>query len=358
MEDQPPGIRLSKDERKQLLADLERDASRRDSPERLLQRAVAAANAGQLDVARRLTDQLDQSAPDVAGLEYLKDQLGAAQRQKKQQERIRQAEDMVIRAIQQRKKPLANMAFETLEEIAPQHPRLDELRIWVRDLDQEVALHTRIDALLGAGRSALQSDDLAGASQQLDALRKLDPMGLATETFGAEVDAAEKGREASADIGRIKQEIDDALASDDIPRAQQALASLQSTDVPRVTTQTYARRIDETSQRLRDASEAHGLTDRFDRHLEAREWQAAREVAQHFGQRFREDPRSTHMFNRVAELEAGDRRRQSIQQGLASCEQFIAQGKKLEAKLALKLLRSMNLDAGRIQVLEARIAQL
>ncbi|MEM1176909.1 MAG: hypothetical protein AAGM22_01075 [Acidobacteriota bacterium] len=358
MADQPPGIRLSKDERKQLLADLERDASRREPPERLLQRALAAAQAGQLDVARRLTDQLDQSAPNLAGLDYLREQLHAAERQHKHAERLRQAEDMVIRAVQQRKKPLAQMALQTLEEIAPQHPRLDELRIWVRDLDREVALHSRIDELLAAGRVALQGGDLGGARRQLDALQKLDPMGLPAETFSAELEAAEQGQAASAGIGRLKQEIDDALTAGDTPRAHQALAELQATDVPRVTIQTYARRIEETSQRLRDASEAQGLIDRFDQHLGARQWQAAREVAQHFGQRFPDDPRSTQMFNRVAELEAADRRRQSIQQGLASCEQFIAQGKKLEAQLALKLLRSMNLDAERIAQLEARIAQL
>ncbi|MEM8998321.1 MAG: hypothetical protein AAGF23_26290, partial [Acidobacteriota bacterium] len=225
-------------------------------------------------------------------------------------------------------------------------------------LDREVALHSRIDELLAAGRSALQNGDLDGARRQLEALQKLDPMGSQAETFGAELDAAERGQEASAGIGRLKSEIDDALGAGDIPRAQQALAELQTTDIPRITIQTYARRIEEASRRLRDTSEANELIERFDRHLEAREWQAAREAAQFFGQRFRDDPRSTRMFNRVAELEAADRRRQSIQQGLASCEQYIALGRKLEAQLALKLLRSMNLDAERIQQLEARIAEL
>ncbi|MEO1088402.1 MAG: hypothetical protein AAFY88_29570, partial [Acidobacteriota bacterium] len=285
-------------------------------------------------------------------------QLDAAERQHKHSERLRQAEDMVIRAVQQRKKPLAQMALQTLEEIAPQHPRLDELRIWVRDLDREVALHSRIDELLTAGRAELQNGNLDGARRQLEALQKLDPMGSPAEIFGAELEAAERGQAASAGIGRLKQEIDDALNLGDTPRAEQALAELQATDIPRVTIQTYARRIEETTRRLRDTSEANGLIDRFERHLEAREWQSAREAAQFFGQRFRDDPRSTSMFNRVAELEAADRRRQSIQQGLASCEQYIALGKKLEAQLALKLLRSMNLDADRIQQLEARIAQL
>lgn len=353
-----PGIRLSKDERKQLLADLERDASRREPPERLLQRALAAAQSGQIDVARRLTDQLLRDAPNLAGLDYLREQLDSAQRLHKQREQLRQTEEMVIRAIQQRKKALAQMALQTLEEIAPQHPRLGELRIWVGDLDQEVALHSRIDEMLRGGRAALQNGDFAGAKKQLDALQKLDPMGLPTENFAAELDAAERGQAASADIGRLKQSIDEAIQGGDIAAAERALEALQSTDVPRVTTQTYARRIEEATRRLRDASEAQGLIDRFERHLASHEWQAAREVAQHFGQRFRDDPRSTQMFNRVGELEAGDRRQQSFQQGIASCEQFIAQGKKIEAQLALKLLRGMNLDAERLAALEARIAQL
>jgi hypothetical protein len=81
-------------------------------------------------------------------------------------------------------------------------------------------------------------------------------------------------------------------------------------------------------------------------------------MARHFGQRFREDPRSTAMFNRVGELEAGLRRQQSIQQGIASVEQFIAQGRKAEAELALKVLRNMLDDPQRIAALEARIQSL
>ncbi|MEM6792877.1 MAG: hypothetical protein AAF725_02790 [Acidobacteriota bacterium] len=351
------GIRLSKDERKQLLAEIERDANRREPPERLIQRATAAIQSGQLDAARRLVAQVEAAAPSVAGLEALRQQLAGADQARKLRSRIQTAEDMLTRAIQQRKKPLAQMTLSALEELAPQHPRLGELRTWVRDLDQEVEQHARVQAVLSSGRQALQNGDLAAARQQLLQLQKLDPIGLTTEEFADEVDAAVRVQETNKDIGRLKQTLDTSIAAGRLEEAQQALEALAATGVPRGTAQTYARRLEEARRRQHENAEAQTEIDRFEEHLGQRQWQAAREIAQRFGHRFG-DARSTQMFNRVAELEAADRRQQSIQQGIASLEQFIAQGKKLEAQLALKLLRSMSLDEARLGEFEDRVSRL
>ncbi|MCG8455166.1 MAG: hypothetical protein MI919_02725 [Holophagales bacterium] len=270
-------------------------------------------------------------------------------------ERIQTAEQMLLRAIQQRKKALAQMTLETLAEIAPSHPQLPELELWVRDMDQEMALQERIDGLVAEGRAALSGDDLATARERLDSLRKLAPTASEADDFASEIEATERGRMASADIGRLKQQIEEALEAGHLPAAKSALERLQVTGVPRVTIQTYSKRIEDTSRRLRDQAEADAIRARFEQFLQAREWVNARDEAQRFGQRFADDPRATEMFQRVAELEAGDRRRQSIHQGLASVESFIAQGRKAEAELALKVLRSMLDDPARLAELEARI---
>ena len=275
-----------------------------------------------------------------------------------QEERIHTAEEMLVRAIQQRKQSLAKMTLETLREIAPGHPRLAEYKIWVDDLGQEMALQGRIDIVLNEGRIALREGNLAEARRKVEALQKLAPYSSFTDDFSEEVERAAQGRETSADIDRLKQRIEEGLANEHIEDAQQALESLQNMGLPRITIQTYARRIEEARVGIRDAAEAEAMTIGFERYLQAGDWQNAREVAQRFGHRFVGDPRSAAMFNRVTEMEAGDRRQQSIVQGIASLEGFIVAGKKLEAQLALKLLRSMHADESRLVVYEQKIAQL
>ena len=274
------------------------------------------------------------------------------------QERINTAEEMLIRAIQQRKQSLARMTLDALREIAPRHPRLAEYKIWVDDLGEEMALQSRIDIVLNEGRTALREGNLVEARRKVEALQKLAPYSSSTDDFAAEVERAAQGRETSAGIDRLKQRIEEGLASEKVDDAQQALEELQSMGLPRITIQTYARRIEEARTVIRDAAEADAMTIGFERFLQQRDWQNAREVAQRFGNRFPGDPRSAAMFNRVTEMEAGDRRQQSIVQGLASLESFIATGKKVEAQLALKLLRSMNADESRLAAYEARISTL
>lgn len=273
-------------------------------------------------------------------------------------ERIHTAEEMLTRAIQQRKQSLAQMALETLREIAPQHPRLKEYKIWVDDLGQEVALQVRIDVILNEGRAALMEGNLAEARKKVDALQKLAPYSTSTEDFAAEVERAAQGRETSADIDRLKQQIEESLTGEQVEDAQQALEQLQGMGLPRITIQTYARRIEETRLRMRDAAEAEAMNIGFERYLQGRDWANAREVAHRFGERFPNDPRSTAMFNRVTEVEGTERRRQSIAQGIASLEGFISQGKKIEAQLALKLLRSMQADEEQLRAYEARVSAL
>lgn len=273
-------------------------------------------------------------------------------------ERIHTAEEMLTRAIQQRKQSLAQMTLETLAEIDPGNPRLSEYKIWVQDLGQEMALQSRIDSILQDGRDALRAGDLAQAASKVEALQKLAPFSTAAEDFSAELERAAQGRATSADIDRLKQEIENGIDQNRLDDSLQALEQLKSLGLPRITIQTYSRRIHEARVRLRDAAEAEAMSLGFQRYLQAKDWANAREVAQRFGRRFPDDPRSAQMFTQTTRQEAGERRRQSIVQGIASLENFIAQGKKHEAQLALKLLRSMQADDSRLAALEQQVAGL
>jgi hypothetical protein len=360
----PPGgapensPRLSKEDRKNLLAELERASSRTETPEQVLQRAQQAAHSGNLAQARRLLDQVRAGSPNLPGLLSVQAVIDAGERQKKAQENLEATEEMLKRYIQQRKKQLAQFALQTFAEIAPQHPRLAEYRLWVKDLDQEVLMQDRINALLIAGRSALQAGNLEEAKKQLEALQKVDPTAASVEEFSLRVEAVDRGRAAGVGIDRAKKLIDEALGKRDIVAAQQALERLGALDVPKITLDFYAKRIGELRQKDLDQVDTKQLQAELEERLAARDWSTCREICRRFGDRFPNDPRATEMFQRVNMLEDRDRRGQAKDQGLKALEQYLAAGRKPEAELALKLLRSLNIEPDHMAALEARVRAL
>ena len=157
--------RLSKEERRALLARIEGEASRSraETHEKILQRAEQALQDGHREQAKRLVDHLDRTHPDLQGLAELHRKLEEVAKADKQRANVKKAEEMLLRYIQERRKQAAELALEALSEIAPNHPRLAELKIWVRDLDEEAAYLRRLDEELETGRHALQSGDLEAA---------------------------------------------------------------------------------------------------------------------------------------------------------------------------------------------------
>ncbi|MDA8016219.1 MAG: hypothetical protein MPN21_02125 [Thermoanaerobaculia bacterium] len=352
------GPRLSKEERENLLTQLEASAGHSESPDRQLARARECLAQGNHGQAQRLLKNLEVNAPYLQGLELLRKQLMSAEQDAKRQANLKRAEDMLTQAIQERKKTLAQMALDTLREIAPSHPQLAEYEIWIRDLDQEVALQQRVDSLVTTGREALQSGDVDKAREQLEALRSLDPWSQATDDLAEEIEEAERGAEARSGIFNLKHLIQDALDARDAGAAQMALEKLGAMDVPKITLDTYAKRIQDLRQTLQDESEASSLEKRFAQALDAGRYSQAREVARELGRRFPDDPHSTELFNRVAEVEAGERRKASIQQGILQVERFIAAGDRGQAEMALRVVRGMGPDAVSIAQLEAKIRMM
>lgn len=352
------GIRLTKEERKELLAQLERQSSRTDSPARILQRGEQALKNGHLDQARRVLKQLEPAAGTLDGLDGFREALERADRRAKQQANLKATEEMLTRYIQQRKKPLAQLALATLTELAPNHPRRADYEVWVADLDQELELQRRIEEKLDAGRAALKEGDLAQANKHLAALRKVDPDSSWTEQLADEIRGTERGQAESADLERAKQRLEELLASRRLDEAEKQMDLLRRMDIPKVTIDFLRKRLDDTRNRLRDAAAAEKLVALFEEQLAVHAWPNAREVAQQFSQRFPTNPRGAELFNRVNALEAEERRLRSLEEGLAACEKFIDAGDRHNAELALKLLASLDLDPARKAELEERVRQL
>ncbi len=354
--DRRQGVRLTKEQRKELLAQIERQVSRTESPERLLQRAEQSVAGGQLDQARRLLKHLDSVSPKVAGLPILKQRIREAEQAEQRKVNLQKAEEMLKRYIQERKKPLAELALETLIEIAPAHPRRLDYENWVADLDQELEMQNRLDREVSSGRTALRSGDIGQAREHLESLRQLDPSTAAE--LAVEVEAAEQGQAESADIERVKQRVEELLEAEQLDDAEREVERLASLDVPKLTVDFLRKRIHEARLRARDQADADLLTALFNRHFEARDWQDAREVAHRFGDRFPDRPEAALLFNRVTEMEAAERRQQSLEQGLQTLEKFIAEGKRQEAEVALKLLQRLNLAPQQLAKLSKRVAKL
>ncbi len=350
------GIRLTKEERKDLLAQLERRSSRTVPPERVLQRGEQALKDGHHDQARRILKQLEANASGLSGLDHFRRQIEAADYRVKRRTNLHTTEEMLIRYIQQRKKPLAEIALATLVEIAPHHSRLADYKTWVADLDQELALEQKVQQQLDGGLAALRRHDLARAEEHLETLRKLDADSPETEQLAADITAAAQGQARSAGIERAKGRIEELLASGRLDEAEQQIEQLGHMDVPKVTIDFLRQRLRDGRRQVRDRAEAEKLVSVFEDHLAARDWPNAREVAQRFGKRF--PARAAELFKRVNDREAADRRQQSVEEGLAALERFIAQGNRHHAELALKLLASLNLEPGQLAKLEARVREL
>lgn len=354
----PKRPRLSKTERRRLLAEIEQRARPRSTSDVEATRIRQALELGELERARRLLRGLADRNPRPAILSDLEGELVDAEEQAKKRANLRAAEEMLERYIQQRKKQLAEFALETLTELAPAHPRLADYRTWVADIDQEVRMQSRLDDELTAGRVALRASDLASARKRLDTLRKLDPHSVATEVFSAEIERAEAERQEGATIEERKRRIEQLLEAGDVNAAEEEVDALAELDVSKVSLDFLRRRLDRTRESLRSEAELLSLQSVFEQHVSNQGWQAARDVATTVGQLFPDHPLAGEMFNRVNRLENSYRRKQSIEQGKATLEGFIQAGQRAQAELTLKVLRGLVIDEHEMAHYRARIERM
>ncbi len=351
--------RLSKEERRALLARIEREAirGRAETHEKILQRAEQALQDGNREQAKRLADHLDKTNPNLQGLAELRQKLQSAEKVDKQRANVKKAEEMLLRYVQERRKQAAELALEALSEVAPEHPRLDELKIWVQDLDEEAAYLHRLDAELENGRTALQTGDLEAARRHLKSLQELDPHATATALMASDLDRAQRGQAASADIESIKKRFDGLLRDLRIEEAEAELERLAAHELPKITFDQLRLRLDQARAGRRDQQELGAFEAGLAEHLAAGRWHDARDVAQRLGQRFKGHPRAAAMFHEVNQLEAEERRQESIRQGRETLERFIVQGLRQDAELALKLLQG-KIDPEQLARYEERIRTL
>jgi serine/threonine protein kinase len=411
---------LSKEERLDLLAQIERAAKRVTESSMELARVDGAIAAGRLDEAKKLVAQIEASSPRAPGLPRARERLAEAldeQRRRGSQlgqapagevapaesapaagrleearelvaksevthpqeaalerteervaepdvtaadllHRVAEAEQVLDRYLKRKQLALARLALETLLELSPRHPNRADYESRVELVATEVEQEKRVKVALDAGRAAIAQRDFKWARRELDMLARHDLAGERGAELRRELEEAERGLRQGAEFEKRKRRLEELLAGRRVAEAERELEQLAALGIARVTLDSYRERL----QEARAAAEQQGLTapleKRYRDSLHARDWFAAREAAQELAGKAPASPRSAAMFAEVERLESIHQRQQAVEQGVQQVDAFIARGDSDKAELALRILLQMDPDNRHRRRLERQIKGL
>jgi eukaryotic-like serine/threonine-protein kinase len=346
---EPPRYRssseLSRAERIELLAQIERAGRRNQEGTQILGKAETALAAGQLDEARELLGQIEISNPRAAGVEAFRWRLQQVEEQAAAGRRTAETEQVLAGYLQRRQLPLARLALETLLELSPGHPRRAELEAALERLARDLEQQKRAEKALEAGRAALAQGDFSAARRELEVIVRNDTAsqpGARAEAFRAELAAAERAQRQGSEVEERRKRLEKALAARQVAEAERELEQLSGLEVTRVTLDAYRAQLEE----VRSASTAKARTAEFERRykllFEAEDWYGAREIAREMERDLPGHPRAGEMFAEVDRREADHRRQQTVAQGIQQIETFIAQKDGPKAEMALRILLQMD----------------
>lgn len=273
-------------------------------------------------------------------------------------DRVRELEGMIESYIQKGQLQLAEMARDTLVELAPTHPKRTDYEQWIDILRDELEQDRKAQAALEAGREALRQGRYKAARKRLAELERQDRKGDLTETFRKELEEAQQEERRSEDLEERRGAFEEHLAAGKLEEAEGELDRLARLGASRLTLDLMRQKLEEKRQKSRNREQLGRLQARFDQRLEAGDWGGARELAHEVARLEPEGRRAVEMYRKVGQLEEGARRRQALQQGVEQVESLIEAAEPEQARLALQVLQRMELDEGRRKQLEQKIAQL
>ena len=333
---------LSKAERIDLLAQIEKASRRVQETSGELTRAEAVLNAGRLSEAEELITRIEIAAPRTQGLERLKDRLAQAREREAQTLRAGETEQVLTSYLQRKQLPLARLALETLLEIRPDHPKRADYEGWIQLLADEAEKAKRAEAAFAAGREAIVRKDFQAARRELETIARNDAGGKRTEAFNDELERAGREAQENVEIEQRRKRFEELIAAHRVVDAREELDALSKLDVPRITLDFYREQLAEARAGIQKEEQDAVFARRYRQAVEEHDWFAAREVAQELGRAQAGSPRATAMFAEIERLETIHRRQQALEQGVQQVETFIRQGDAAKAELALKILVQMD----------------
>lgn len=273
-------------------------------------------------------------------------------------DRVAQAMNLFERYIEQGKVKLARMTLDTIEEMAPEHPKLSELGRRLSELDHNAPDRDRLKYLVESGHKALVDGDLRQAERWLQMLDESAPQSEERRELAREINRRRDERSRSERIELHRQRLESLLARGDWEDAERELDALSNLEVTRVTLQNYGQRLRTGRERQQEESQLEVFERQFREACESRDWQGALDVAHRLGETDLAPERAHAMSSEARELEEDDRKTRSIEQGTAQLETLLASGDARGAKTALRILIGIDPEFEGRAEWERKVAEL
>lgn len=334
-------VEMSREEKLELLAQIDRAASRSQRAKRLDAEAKRALEEDRFDEASSLVADLEAADPRFPGLAEMKRRLADNASTERRRQQVVQTEQMLEKYVIERQQTLAGLALETLLDLYPNHPKRSDYESWVALLGDEAAQQKKAEEAASKGREALARGDARAARTSLEAVETLDLSGKLASALENEIQEAERSLEAGARIEESKRRLEADLRNGELESARRELDRLAGLGVARVTFDGFASRLrtQEIEARYREAVSRH-------------DWYAAREVVEEMQAAFPSSPRSEQMFSEIARLQDIAQKQRALEEGLAAFQRYVDAGQSDQAAVALKVLLQIAPDDPRVQ--EAR----
>ena len=358
----PPSARtssqLSRQERDELLAQINQASERVAKTRGILQEAEDAMEAGDLERAGRRLADVEAVDPRAKGLEELKGRLQEMVDAPPPNERVLETEAMLASYLEHHQVALARLALESLLELAPRHPRRAGYEQRLAGLSAAADQDHRADKNLVAAREALAAGDLTTAERNLAVARRAARnIGLGGD-LEAEIERARREQREADALSDHKRRFEQALAAGKLADAERELGALAAADIPKLTLDHYRGQLAEGRRLASHTGEIEAFEVSFARHISAGDWFAAREVAIEMERAVEAHPRLAAMYAEVDALRVQNEKRQAIQGGEKQVETLISQGQAGPAAMALKILLKIDPAYPKRKQLEKRIAAL
>ncbi|HEX5761333.1 MAG TPA: serine/threonine-protein kinase [Thermoanaerobaculia bacterium] len=333
---------LTREERVELLAQIERAAARTREVSAATAPAEAALAAGRFEEARAIVAEIEAANPRSLGLDRIKQRLAAEGERRARAQALADTERLLDGYLERRQMPLARLALETLLELAPDHPRRGELEGALAAAGADAEEQRKLAAAVAFARAALERGDFRTARREADAIARLDRAATTAEAFRVEVEEAERSRQRNLEVERLSTRLEGDLEAGRLEQAAQELEALAEFPVSRVTLDGYRERLAAARARAERQAQAQVYEARFRQALEARDWLAARAAAGELEAHFPAHPRAAAMLAEADRAEADAAKRQGIEQGERQVESLLERGDWRGAELALEVLAQLD----------------
>ncbi len=358
----PPSARtssqLSRQERDELLAQINQASERVAKTRGILQEAEDAMEAGDLERAGRRLAEVEAVDPRAKGLEELRTRLQEMADSPPPNERVLETEAMLASYLEHHQVALARLALESLLELAPRHPRRADYEQRLAGLSAAADQEHRADKNLSAAREALAAGDLTAAERNLSVARRAARSTGLGAGLEAEIERARREQREADALSDQKRRFEQALAAGKLAEAERELAALTAAKIPKLTLDRYRGQLAEGRRLASRTGEIQAFEVSFARHISAGDWFAAREVAIEMERAVEAHPRLAAMYAEAEALRVQHEKRQAIQGGEKQVETLISQGQAGPAAMALKILLKIDPAYPKRKQLEKRIAAL